>query len=104
MTRYRLLPDAEDRIGEIYAYTQERWGREQADQYYEALFDQIEAIAARSVPWRRIPTEFEVDGYYCRYARHFIYWRVLEADVVGIVTILHQQMRQATRVRVAFDD
>jgi toxin ParE1/3/4 len=104
MTRYRLLRNAQIRIGEIYDYSRGRWGAEQADRYYNGLFDKFVAIATRQIPWRPIPATFAVRGFCCRYERHTIYWRVLEDDSVGIVTILHERMAHPPLVREAFND
>lgn len=49
--------------------------------------------------WRAIPAEFGVDGYYCRFEHHYIYWRILPDGAVGIVTILHERMHQMDRFR-----
>ncbi|MEI9891110.1 MAG: hypothetical protein WDN45_11585 [Caulobacteraceae bacterium] len=53
-------------------------------------------------PWQKIPAEFGVDGYVCRYGRHFIYWKVMADGSVGIVTILHERMHQLERFREDF--
>lgn len=103
MSDYRLLDDAEHRIAEIYHYTFDQWGEAQADSYYAGLLDMFEAIAARGVNWRQIPAEFDVDGYFCRYQRHFIYWRLLKGGTVGIVTILHERMQQMDLLKEAFE-
>jgi toxin ParE1/3/4 len=100
----RLLGETEFRIGEIYAYTCDRWGEDQAERYYHGLLDTFEAVAARELAWRPIPGEFGVDGYFCRYQRHRIYWRVLDNGDVGIVTVLHERMHHAALLREAFDD
>jgi toxin ParE1/3/4 len=40
-----------------------------------------------------------MDGYYCRYEHHYIYWRQFADGTVGIVTILHERMHQMDRFR-----
>lgn len=98
MSAYRVQIAAGHRIDEIYSYTREQWGKEQADRYIRGLFDRFEAIAGKSFPWRAIPAEFGVDGFLCRYERHVIYWKVLEDGVVGIVSVLHERMHQIDRL------
>lgn len=104
MSSPRLLGETEFRIGEIYAYTADRWGEDQAGRYYHGLLDTFEAIAARDIIWLPIPAEFGVHGYFCRYQRHRIYWRVLDDGNVGIVTVLHERMHHAALLREAFTD
>lgn len=96
---YRIGRAANARIDDIYRSTFDRWGEAQAEHYIRALFVRFEAIADRTVPWRTIPSEFGVDGFYCRYERHFVYWRILSDGAVGIVTVLHERMHQLDRFR-----
>ncbi|WP_404338027.1 type II toxin-antitoxin system RelE/ParE family toxin [Sphingomonas sp. MMS12-HWE2-04] len=103
MSGSRLLRDAEHRIAEIYHYTLARWGEEQAELYYQGLLDTFEALADRAVVWRELPAEFDIAGYFCRYERHLIYWRLLDDGKVGIGTILHERMHQVEMARVAFE-
>ena len=102
MTGFRVEDIAAHRLDEIYHYTADTWGEGQAESYLRGLSDQFEAISARRIPWRAIPSEFEVDGYVCRYEKHLIYWRLLRDGNVGIVTVLHERMHQIDRVRDDF--
>ena len=99
MTRFRIQAGAGYRLDEIYNYTSDAWGEAQAERYIRGLFERFEAIAGHRIPWRPIPAEFGVEGYVCRYEKHFIYWRRLEDGAVGIVTILHERMHQIDRFR-----
>ncbi|MBA4047565.1 MAG: plasmid stabilization protein [Sphingomonas sp.] len=99
MSGFRVQRAAGYRLDEIYVYTRDRWGEEQADRYINGLFARFASIAARDVPWRAIPAEFEASGFVCRYEHHFIYWRVLTDGAVGIVTILHERMHQIDRLK-----
>ena len=98
MSAYRVQASAGRRLDAIYTYSLQTWGRARADSYIEGLFDRFDAIASRRVPWRPIPANFGVDGYFCRHERHFIYWRVLGDGAVGIVTVLHERMHQMDHV------
>ena len=95
----RILRAAGQRVDEIFVYTRDAWGDEQAEQYVRGLFAKFEGIAARRATWRQIPAEFGIDGYFCRYERHYIYWRVLADGSVGIATVLHERMHQLDRFR-----
>ncbi len=99
MTNFRIQDGAGHRLDEIYAYTSHNWGDAQADTYIRGLFDKFKAIAAREFPWRAIPAEFGVDGYFCRYQKHVIYWKLLSDGKIGIVTILHERMHQIERLK-----
>jgi toxin ParE1/3/4 len=96
---FRVRDRAGHRLDEVYRYTHDTWGEAQAETYVRGLFAHFEAIAARRFPWRPIPAEFRVDGYVCRYERHFIYWKVLGDGAVGIVTVLHERMHRIEWLR-----
>ena len=99
MTSVRVQEAASFRIDEIYQYTREHWGTNQADAYITGLFEAFERISTGSVHSRPIPAEFGVEGYFFRYQRHFVYWRTLRNGDIGIVTVLHERMHQIDRFR-----
>lgn len=92
MTQIRIQKAASLRLDDIYRYTRDRWGEDQADRYITELFEAFDQIQAGGVSSRPIPAEFDVSGYYFQYERHFVYWRPLANDDTGIVTILHERM------------
>lgn len=96
---FRVQEATSLRLDEIYRYTRDRWGDEQADRYLIDLFAAFELIERHGVTSRPIPAEFEVEGFYFRHAHHFVYWRRLSNGDVGIVTILHERMHQLDRLR-----
>lgn len=100
----RIQEAASFRLDEIYRYTRDRWGEQQADRYITELFDAFLGIASHQTSSRPIPAEFGIDGYFFRYERHVVYWRRLANGDVGIVTILHERMHQIDRFRDDFDD
>lgn len=99
MGAFRVSATAGQRLDEIFIYTKDKWGEEQAQTYIRGLFDGFGKIARREIAWRAIPAEFGVDGFYGRHAHHYVYWRTLADGTVGIVTILHERMHQLERFR-----
>ncbi|WP_375395042.1 type II toxin-antitoxin system RelE/ParE family toxin [uncultured Sphingomonas sp.] len=71
----------------------------QAKTYIRSLYAELAAIADRRRHWRRLPAAFDIDGYFCRYERHLIYWRAIDDMTIGIAAILHQRMQQLDRFR-----
>ena len=90
------------RLDEIYRYTRDRWGTQQADRYITGLFEAFDGIATHRTSSRPIPAEFGIEGYFFRYERHFVYWRWLSNGDIGIVTILQERMHQIDRFREDF--
>ena len=102
MASVRVQEAVSHRLDEIYRYTRDQWGVEQAERYITGLFDAFGKIDTHEVMSRPIPAEFGVDGYFFRYERHFVYWRKLSNGDTGIVTILHERMHQIDRFRDDF--
>ncbi|MGF1456937.1 MAG: type II toxin-antitoxin system RelE/ParE family toxin [Alphaproteobacteria bacterium] len=102
MAAVRIQEAASHRLDEIYCYTRDRWGTQQADCYIAGLFEAFDRIESHRVVSRPVPAEFGVEGYLFRYERHFVYWRWLSNDDIGIVTILHERMHQIDRFREDF--
>jgi plasmid stabilization system protein ParE len=102
MAAVRIQAAASHRLDEIYRYTRDHWGVEQADRYITGLFEAFDKIGTHGVISRPVPAEFGVDGYCFRYERHFVYWRRLSNGDIGSVTILHERMHQIGRFREDF--
>lgn len=100
----RVQEAASLRLDDIYRYTRDRWGPEQADRYITDLFAAFERIDSHGVVSRPIPAEFAIDGFYFRHAHHFVYWRWLSDGDIGIVTILHERMHQMDSFRDELGD
>ena len=95
----RVLESASLRLDEIYRYTRDRWGAEQADRYITDLFAAFDRIEGHGVASRAVPAQVGVEGFYFRHEHHFVYWRRLSDGDIGIVTILHERMHQTDRFR-----
>ena len=97
MTTFVVQQAVSYRLDEIYTYTESRWGKAQADKYLKGLFNHFERIASQNAFSYPVPAELEVDGYFSRYEKHFVYWKLLESGRTGIVTVLHERMHQLPR-------
>lgn len=102
MVVVRIQEAASYRLDEIYCYTRDRWGAEQAERYITGLFAAFDKIETHEVMSRPVPAAFGVEGYVFRYEKHFVYWRKLSSGEIGIVTILHERMHQIDRFREDF--
>ncbi|MEO1029026.1 MAG: type II toxin-antitoxin system RelE/ParE family toxin [Pseudomonadota bacterium] len=102
MSHYKLTSGARATLVDIYVYTHNTWGLQQADTYLEGFYGCFEDIAAKRVLWRPIPSEYEVEGFFTRYEKHLIYWRHIGDGELFIVAILHTSMLQHERLKQAF--
>lgn len=103
MSRFLVLSSASLRIEEIYRYSLDQWGEDQAKTYLKGLFDAFDRIESHGVISKPIPAEFGVDGFYFRYEKHFVYWKRLSSGKIGIVTILHERMHRIGRLKKEFE-
>ena len=101
MIGYAVGPFARADLSEIYSHSRRTWGVTQADKYIEGLFDLFERIGSGSVPGKSLSPDGP-DGFRVRYEAHHVYCRIASDGRVAIVTILHQHMIEADRVRRAF--
>jgi len=102
MAAVRVQEAASHRLDEIYRYTRDRWGIEQADRHITGLFDAFGKIEFHGLTSRPVPAMFGVQGFFFRYEHHFVYWRRLSNGDIGIVTVLHERMHQVERFRADF--
>ena len=102
MPQVRIQAAASWRLDEIYRYTLNRWGEEQAARYVTGMFNAFERIASHGVGSRPVPAELGVEGFFFRYEHHFVYWKYLADGDIGIVTILHERMHRIARLRAEF--
>lgn len=97
MPAIRIQEGAHPRPDDIYRYTRDKWGEEQAEKYITGLFAAFVRTASHGVASKPIPAEFGDEGFFFQYERHFVYWRHLLNGDIGIVTNLHERMHQIDR-------
>lgn len=55
--------------------------------------------------WRRlpqrlaVPSDIEREAYFSRYERHYLFFRTLDNGDLGVMSILHEKMGMAVRLR-----
>jgi len=98
MSSFFVSDAASLRIDEIYRYARKTWGDPQARKYILGLFDLFDQLARRERPWRVIPAEFGVQGYFTQYEKHFVFWRKRKDCGISILSILAQNMDVANHL------
>ena len=77
-------------LEEIWLYTVEKWSIEQADRYYNLIFDEINYICKNINAGKSM--EHVRKGYRASKVKfHFIFYRVLN-DTIEVIRILHERM------------
>lgn len=77
-------------LEEIWLYTVEKWSVEQADRYYNLIFDEINYICKNSDAGKSM--EHVRKGYRASKVKsHLIFYKISN-DIIEIVRILHERM------------
>jgi toxin ParE1/3/4 len=89
---------AEVRLGEIWDYTMEKWGEEQADLYLRKLAACIQCLQNQRYLWRGVKDKRLPEVFFVRCGHHFIFFRDLEGRV-AVISVLHENMDMLERLR-----
>ena len=89
---------AQIRLAEIWDYTLEKWGEEQADLYLRELGSSIRGIASRRQVWRAVNGRRLPGVFFVRSGHHFIFFREVEGRI-AVFSILHENMDMLRRLR-----
>ncbi|MEF0943277.1 type II toxin-antitoxin system RelE/ParE family toxin [Rhizobium sp. BR 362] len=90
MKKLVFLPKAASDIDQIYDYTEEKWGYEQAEDYVFALRDRCHALVKGIARGRKVGG-IKPDYLALVSGSHFIIYKDA-AQTITIVRILHQRM------------
>ena len=101
--KYLFYSAADRRQDEIWDYTVGKWGEEQAIRYIEGLHEAIAQAAAGNIVWRK-PIHPKLSKiYYIRFENHYVFFRELPNNLIGVITILHEKMDLPSRLEDDFD-
>jgi toxin ParE1/3/4 len=104
MAGYRFFPSADKRQDEIWEYTSEQWGEDQAKKYILGLHNHLQRLANKEIPWQLLPTSLLVPSdlnlsiFFSRYEKHYIFFRELSSNDIGVISILHGAMQVPVRL------
>ena len=77
-------------LEEIWLYPVEKWSAEQADRYYNLIFDEINYICRNINAGKSM--EHVRQGYRASKVKsHLIFYRILK-DTIEVIRILHERM------------
>lgn len=91
MRRYVLSPAAAADLEQIWDYTCERWGGDQAEKYVREIQRAIDRIVDNPLIGQSCD---EVRAGYRRHAvgSHTLYYRIASGDLIDVVRVLHNWM------------
>jgi toxin ParE1/3/4 len=87
---YEISKKAVSDLDEIWLYTVEKWSVDQANRYYNLIFEEIRYICKKPDSGKAI--EHIRPGYQMSKVKsHFIFYRVIN-NMVQVIRILHERM------------
>lgn len=98
---YKTADAAQDRIWEETVGT---WGESQAETYIIGLHQHLDKISRHKTLWRRLPSalavpqDLRIEVWFSRYEHHYIIFRQLSDDRIGVISILHERMDLPVRL------
>ena len=91
MSKYVFFKPANETLDEVWRYSLDNWGQKKAEEYIEGLFAMIQKAASREILWRGLREQTNLEVYFVKYQRHYLFFRELEDDLIGIVSIIHER-------------
>ena len=88
---YKISEKAIEDIENIWLYTVEHWSIEQADRYYNLIFEEIEYITKHFESGKDI-SSIRKDYRYSKVKSHLIFYRKSKNGTIEIVRVLHERM------------
>ncbi len=104
MAGYRFFPAADKRQDEIWEYTSEQWGEDQAKKYILGLHNHLQRLSNKEIPWQLlpqrlvVPSDLNLSVFFSRYEKHCIFFRELSGNDIGVISILHGAMQVPVRL------
>jgi plasmid stabilization system protein ParE len=95
----KYLPSAKRRMIEIWDFTKRRWGEAQADQYLRGMAEAMDLAKEQPERWHPVNDEALPEVYFVRYQRHLLFFRIFSPDLVGVISILHDNMNIPIRLK-----
>ena len=95
----KVYSAARERILEIWDYTERVWGDEQADKYVRELVAAVHSMEGKRYQWKPVMDEDLPGVFFFRHRHHYIFFRELSKDTLGVISILHENMDIPARLR-----
>lgn len=95
----RIFTAAQERLLEIWDYTERTWGEEQADKYVRGIVDAANTVQQTRFRWRPVGDAKLPGVFFFRHEHHYVFFRELSDGALGIITILHENMDIPARLK-----
>ena len=100
--RYTFHPVADEQQTDIWLYTYQQWGDQQADQYIDGLHEKLSKISHDPSLLRDLPSGIDDKVKFFHYGRHYVFLRKTagtQTEKIQVLTILHDSMDIPVRLQ-----
>lgn len=97
MSSYIINEKALEDINSIWIYTAENWSVEQADRYYNLIYDEIEYIVS-NFEMARDFGKIRKSYKYSKVKSHLIFFKKDKNNEIEVVRVLHERMDIENRI------
>lgn len=97
MSAYIIREKALEDINTIWIYTAENWSVEQADRYYNLIYDEIEYIVS-NFEMARDFAKIRKSYRFSKVKSHLIFFKKDKNNEIEVVRVLHERMDIASRL------
>ena len=98
MAKYFLTNKAVDDLSKIWDYTYEVWSENQADKYYYELLNDCKQLAENQTLGKNFD-QINEEIFAYQSGQHLIFYRILSANEIEILRILHSRMDLKNRIQ-----
>lgn len=91
MFNYIISEKALEDINKIWIYTAENWSLEQADRYYNLIFDEIEFIS-QNFEMAKDFGSFRRTYRYSKVKSHLVFFKKNKYNEIEVIRVLHERM------------
>lgn len=103
---YSFHSNAIEQQVDIWLYTYENWGEQQADKYIDGLHEHLSAVTKNPGLLRSIPNFLIEDIYFSHYQRHYLFLKTANENLVEkfqVLSILHDSMDIPSKLKETLD-
>ncbi|BCH34528.1 hypothetical protein MesoLjLc_64580 [Mesorhizobium sp. L-8-10] len=104
MAGFLFYPPADAAQDRIWQETVAKWGEAQATRYIRGLHVHLQTLSETPALWRKlpgnlaVPADLKLDAYFGHYERHYVFFRKLSGDRIGVLSLLHDRMDVPVRL------
>lgn len=96
MAKYHLTNKSVQDLSEIYDYTYAEWSEKQANKYYKFLLESCQEVA-NNPKFGKSYDSVHKDLLAFKSNRHIIFFKVVSANELEVIRILHESMDLKSR-------